>query len=129
MKKKKVAMRYSKALLLLGETVDQRELYLDELNRFLLSFREDPQGRKFLLSPIFSTRERKKALGRISDTLGFSRITRNFLQVLIDNDRLSEIENIVMAYREMVDERSGRVRVVIRSASAVSSPFLEKIRT
>jgi F-type H+-transporting ATPase subunit delta len=60
---------------------------------------------------------RKKAVvGRIADLLKLSRITRNFLFVLVDHRRIGILSEIIRSFEETVDERLGFARAEIHSA-------------
>jgi F-type H+-transporting ATPase subunit delta len=60
---------------------------------------------------------RKRAVvGRIADTLKLSRITRNFLYVLIDHRRISGLPDILHSLEVIVDERLGFARAEVSSA-------------
>jgi F-type H+-transporting ATPase subunit delta len=60
---------------------------------------------------------RKRAVvGRIADTLKLSRITRNFLYVLIDHRRISGLPDILHSFEVIVDERLGFARAEVSSA-------------
>ena len=128
MKKKTAARRYAKALLLLAQPKNKTDEYAEELGRFLDVFRRDGEIRGVLLSPIFDANERKRIVCRAVDMLELSRTIRNFLQILIDKERMGELETIVGAYREMADEMGGRVRVILRSATAPPPDLFDKIR-
>ena len=60
---------------------------------------------------------RKRAVvGRVADILELSRITRNFLFVLIDHRRIAEFGDVVNAFERILDERLGFARAQVASA-------------
>jgi len=127
-KKKTAALRYAKALLLLAQPKNKTDEYAEELGRFLDVFRRDGEIRGVLLSPIFDAAERKRIACHVVDRLGLCGVVKNFLQILIDKERMGELENIVGAYREMADETGGRVRIALRSATTIPPDLFDKIR-
>jgi F-type H+-transporting ATPase subunit delta len=52
----------------------------------------------------------------------------NFLHVLNDHDRLALLPAIVPAYRELLEQRLNRTRILVRSAVALTPEQLERIR-
>jgi len=69
------------------------------------------------------TRPRKRAvISRLGQSLGISNITRNFLLVLVDHRRTSELSSIIAAFEKMVDERLGILQVEVASARELRPP-------
>ena len=128
MKKRALASRYAKALLLLAQSEGKTDEYAEEMRRFMVAFEEDSEIKKALLSPIFDAVERKRIVREMADLLTLSRAVRNFLQILIAKERMGEIKSIFEAYRNMADEIAGRVRVKIRSATTIPPNLFAKIR-
>ena len=64
-------------------------------------------------------RARKAVIGRLADLLKLSRITRNFLLVLIGHRRIVLLSEILAAFEIVLDERSGYIRAEIASAAAL----------
>lgn len=75
----------------------------------------DPLLANFFLGGLIGREQRDKTLkaafeGRASDLL------LNFLYVVNDHDRLELLRPILAAYRQLLDERTGKVRIKVRSA-------------
>jgi F-type H+-transporting ATPase subunit delta len=75
----------------------------------------DPLLANFFLGGLIGRDQRDKTLrtafeGRASELL------LNFLYAVNDHDRLDLLGPIVTSYRKLLDERTGRIRVVVRSA-------------
>jgi len=111
-----------------GPARGQTALVLEELEGLVGEvFRRDPQLEEFLSSPAV-TRDRKgevlrKAFqGRVSDT------TLHFLLVLNDHERLDVLRATAAAYRELYEERSGRMKVLVRSAVPLDEDQQERLR-
>ena len=54
--------------------------------------------------------------------LKLSRITRNFLFVLVDHRRIASLGDIIRTFEQVVDERLGFARAEISSASELTEP-------
>jgi F-type H+-transporting ATPase subunit delta len=88
--------------------------------------RTDPTLEAFFTSPAVTRRTRGPVLaalhGSVSPLLG------NFLGVLNQNNRLDLLRPIAAAYRDLLDKRAGRVRVVVRSAVPLSDEQQDDLR-
>jgi len=112
----RVAKVYAEALYRAAESRGQTKEVLDEFDTLVTGvFKADPKIEGFLTSMIVA-RDRKADLiknvfeGRASETLV------NFLSVLNDHERLDLLRPILTAYRELYDQKAGRIHVKVRSA-------------
>jgi F-type H+-transporting ATPase subunit delta len=128
MKKKRVAYRYAKALLLLAQSENKADQYAEELRRFMDAFDQDREMKRALLSPVFDAAERKRLVRDLAGPLTLSETIINFLQILIDKERMGQAKDIFESYRDMADEAGGKVRVKVRSATALPPDLFFKIR-
>ena len=59
-------------------------------------------------------------MGRIAGILNLSRITRNFLFVLVDHRRVASLPEIIHTFELLVDERLGFARAEVSSPAEMS---------
>jgi F-type H+-transporting ATPase subunit delta len=92
----------------------------------LKSFEEIVNGaselRNILLSPAVSSARKRAVVARFAETLPLSRLTRNFIYVLIDHRRIPMLGEIREAFELIVDERLGLVRAEVKSAAQLADP-------
>jgi F-type H+-transporting ATPase subunit delta len=88
---------------------------LGELRSFESAFRS-AELRNALITPAVPPARKRAVIGRVGDILGLSRITRNFLFVLIDHRRIAELSDVVNAFDQILDERLGFARAQVASA-------------
>ena len=88
---------------------------LGELRSFASAL-ESPELRNALITPAVPPARKRAVIGRVADILGLSRITRNFLFVLIDRRRIAEFSDVVNAFEQILDERLGFARAQVASA-------------
>jgi F-type H+-transporting ATPase subunit delta len=69
-----------------------------------------------LASPGISRPRKRAVIGRLVESLGVSRIVRNFLFVLVDHRRTANLSGIIDAFEKLVDERLGTLKVDVASA-------------
>ena len=81
----------------------------------------------FFVSPAVTRRTREPVLeAALKDNA--SPLVGNFLRVLNQNNRLDLLRAIAAAYRDLLDQRAGRVRVTVRSAVALSEEQQDALR-
>ena len=111
-----VARVYAEALLNSAQKAGQTEEMVEDLNALVNEvLPRDPYLEAFLTSRAVGRERKAHALraafhGRASD------LFLNFLLVLNDHDRLEALRAIAATVRDLFEERSGMVRVQVRSA-------------
>lgn len=114
-----IASRYANALV---DVVTGRTAPLDpqqavrELRSFADALAASDALQNALISPAVPPGRKRAVVGRIADTLGLSRVIRNFLFVLIDHRRTPATRDIAETFELAVDEWLGFTRADIRSA-------------
>ena len=84
-----------------------------ELHAFADALHASPELRQALATPAVPVNRKRAVVGRIADVLKLSRITRNFLFVLVDHGRMNALPEIVQRFEEIVDERQGFARAEV----------------
>ncbi len=114
-----VSLTYGAALFEAAKELGKEEDFLTELATLDTVLKEDGEIGEFLNSPAIPGEEKKKIL---SDTLGenFSREMLNFLFVLTDKGRTSEISKIRRQYIRLYDAEIGVAEGEIFSAEPLS---------
>ena len=123
----KVSKRYAKALFSLGQEDGNFEQYGRELFEFAEFFRENEDFRKVASNPIFALEDRKKILEIVLDGSSFSGLMKNFLNLLLDKNRIEAIEAIAEHYSGLTDAVSGVARAEILTAMPLKNEVLEGI--
>jgi F-type H+-transporting ATPase subunit delta len=111
-----VAKRYADALFELGEEHDQLQIFEEELTSFVDAFEASEQLQHTLLNPGIELEERHRVTRQIAKHWDLSEMTRNFLLLLLDNDRVDALPRIVETFRERLDESRDRLRAEVTSA-------------
>ena len=122
-----IASRYARALAdVVMASGDYRKV-LAELEDFGEAYRESPELREVFASPAITLPDKVKVLEAIGRRLGESRVTLNFLRLLLANYRMPLLEEAVQAYRKISNEREGIVQVTITSSSELSESERESV--
>lgn len=122
-----IAKRYARALASVAGEQNHLEQTADELER-LSAWLDDADVKAAFESPNLSVAARRALVGRLAESLGLSELTRNFLTLLGERNRLDQYRPIVQAYQALVDRSLGRVRAKIHAATALDDASVEKIR-
>lgn len=98
-----------------------------ELEDLLELARENPRFSEFLSSRVIAKDNRGTSLDKIL-TGKISDLTRKFLQVLNQKDRLYHLPAIAVAFDSMVQEQFGRVEIDIFTAEPIDAPALNQMK-
>jgi F-type H+-transporting ATPase subunit delta len=87
-----------------------------QLRDFSDTFAGSNELREVLMNPSIPNEQKLKVLDAISGRIGMIPQVRNFLAVIMDHQRLAELEEILTEYHEIADEQSGFAEAEITSA-------------
>ena len=125
-----IARNYAETLLALAErhggaaTAQEFGTAADEL---ALLLEREPRVREFLETPRLGLETKKEALrGALSGRV--PELFLRFVMVVLDKRRQTLLRAIAAAYRGLLDERQGRVRVQVRIAHEPDAALQEEIR-
>ena len=116
----RLGRRYAHAVLGLAREEGTLEATGEELNRAAATF-EEPRLRPLVLSPVIDAGARLRTARGVVEALGLSPTVRNLIGLLAERDRLEILADLARWYDTLLDDELGRVRVAIRSATALSA--------
>lgn len=122
-----VAKRYARALAGVAAEENRLEQVAGELER-VSAWLDDADVKAAFDSPNLGANARRGLIGKLAESLELSELTRNFLSLLAERNRLDAFHGIVSAYQALVDRSLGRVRAVIRAATPLDDASIAKIR-
>lgn len=111
-----VARRYARALRDIGVAQGTYEQIGKDLEVFAKLVAGSAELSNALTNPIFPLSQRKSVLDQLSLRLGVLPAVRNFLMLVADRGRLSNLSDIARELAALVDEQAGRVRALLVSA-------------
>ena len=119
---------YAEALLNAAEKSGQADEVYQELRALVVDvFRRDPQLEAFLSSRAVSRAHKDEVLQKAFDGRAAD-VFSNFLHVLNAHDRLDTLRAVALAYRELYEQRAGRLRVQVRSAVPLQDDQQDRLR-
>lgn len=117
----KLSRRYARAIFELAAR--REEAVGAEVDSFLELY-EDPDLKKVLGNPAFDQARRNNIVVELAQLLGVSKLTTNFLSLLVTRDRMDGLRSIARDYRRLLDGARGRVDAKI----VVPRPLAEEQR-
>ena len=114
-----IAARYASALadVVTAPTSPLRpEDAVAELRAFETALRSSPPLHNALITPAVPGGRKKAVVSRVADILKLSRISRNFLFILVDRRRIALLAAVIQSFEVQVDERLGFARAEVASA-------------
>jgi F-type H+-transporting ATPase subunit delta len=123
-----IARRYARALLDIGVakgTFEQLGKDIDDLANAYSGSRDLGEA---LTNPVFPMARRRAVLESILGEMKVTPITKNFLLLLLDRERIPYLPAIARELRVMVDERAGRVRATLTSARPLPGEHVASVQ-
>ena len=115
-----ISKRYARAFFDIAKEEKQIEPYYDELDQFASLISQNKSLKDFLANPIFEQAAKKGVVEKLIVKFKLSGMTVNFIRLLVDKNRIDILGEIVVGYRQMMDETLKKVRVNVKTAYALS---------
>ena len=122
-----IARRYAQALLAIGQEDGNYEKYGQEVAAFAQMMSEAGLA-EALINPIYPAEIRRKILDQILAKSKFSAITLNFLGLLQDKGRISQVPAINAYYERLVDELNNVQRATVTTSAALSKSIQKEVK-
>jgi F-type H+-transporting ATPase subunit delta len=113
-------MPYAKAVFEIASARGQVEAMGQELDAVADQIAAEPALRDFFARPWVTPAAKRGAAIEIGTRLGLSQLTRDLMALAAGQGRAAQLTAIAGAYRELVDQSLGRVRVRVRTAVALT---------
>lgn len=110
-----IARRYAKALVQIGAEEGAVEKFNAELAAFNAVLAGSPALGSVLQSPAYGIEAKREILREVIGKLALSGTVANFIQLLLDRNRLGFLPEIAESYSTFADELSGVIRPTLAS--------------
>ena len=120
------ASTYAQALFEAALEQDELEETLENLKEFVNALHESEELREFYYGPQIPETQKRRAIDALTEEMSTS--TRNFLKLLIDNDRSEILEDVVPRFEDLVKEHQGKVEVELTTAIELSDETLDQVK-
>jgi F-type H+-transporting ATPase subunit delta len=92
-----------------------------QLSDFAETLAGSGELRELLMNPSIEIQQKIKVLDAMAARMGMSTQVRNFIAVILDHQRLAELDEIFSAYAEIVDEHSGAAEATVTTAHPLNA--------
>ncbi|MGH7267926.1 MAG: ATP synthase F1 subunit delta [Candidatus Rokuibacteriota bacterium] len=116
-----VARRYARALADLARAEGRLEPVGEELTRFERVLQDEGALANALTRPWVQPATKRAIVAGVTEQLGLSPLTRNFLALLAQRRRIAWLADILAAYRALADDAAGRARARVVSATPLTA--------
>ena len=124
-----VARKYARALLEIGRREKNQELLGKDLEKLWGLLQENKELRMVLFSPFYPAPRRKAIARRVGESLSLARSTLDFINLLIERDRMDHFPAVVKSYEELCDAVSNRLRASLASQGKLPPQLVGEIQT
>src|SRR5690348_12815140 len=121
-----LAVEYARSLLELANERHQAREIGQELDHLRDVLARDPEFREFLANPGISSVHRGQTIERVFSGRA-SELLYNFLRVANEKGRLGMLDQIALAYDQLLDEQLGNVEVDVTSAQPLNAEQVAQI--
>lgn len=123
-----IARKYSRALLEIGLKEGTHEALGQELEKMAQWLLAQKELRSVLGSSVYPAPIRKGIFQNLSRLLGLSAPMVDFVNLLIDRERMNYLPEICQSYRDLSDEMANRIRATLLTAKPLSPSLIGEIR-
>lgn len=122
-----IASRYAQALLEIGVEHQKYEALRDQITELASLFEQSKPFRTALLNPGLELEERRRVIEAVADRRDWDQMVVNFALLMVDNDRIALIPTVADELTRLVNEKTGKVRARVTSASELDGEQREAI--
>lgn len=116
-----IARRYARALLEVASEASRADAVGEQLSALVTALTQSRELADIFFNPAFSREQRTRVVEALLATLGkVEPVLANTLRLLVDRNRLDFLPDIARLYRDMADDKAGRVRGRVTSAAELS---------
>ena len=101
------SLQYANALADIALEQGAAEPVLKQLSEFGAAYAESAELRTFLATPGVTREVKHGVIEKLAARMGSSKIIRNFLFVMVDNQRTSLLPDILKAFQDAIRQRQG----------------------
>ena len=123
-----VARRYASALTDVVLTRNEAREVQDELKIWDEMLQSNPNLREVFANPTVALDKKRAVLNRLIEISKPRPTTANFLKVLLQNQRLTELGEINRKFAQVLDERAGVVAATVTTARPIAEAAYEQLR-
>ena len=117
---------YAEALFGAAREREELEATRDNLHEFVEALAENEELRLFYHGGQIPEHQKRRAIDGLTE--GMTTSARNFLKVLVDNDRTEIVDEVLLRFEDLVKDYLGRVEVELTTAVELSDETLNRVK-
>jgi len=122
-----LSRRYAKAILQIGVAQGNLDRIGNDLRALAAAMKESAELQTSLNNPAIRRSDRRNVLDALLTRLGAQPVTKNFVSLLLDGERLSSLPAIARELSSMIEARANRVTAEVVSAKPLNPTQLQQI--
>lgn len=123
-----IARRYAASFLDLAEESKGLDKAEKDLNELLAMLAASEELQFLVRNPLLGREDKKKGIFAIADAAKFEALTKSFLGVLCDNNRLQYLESIIKAVQIELTKRRGEIEAGVETAFALTNEQTKELQ-
>jgi F-type H+-transporting ATPase subunit delta len=120
--------RYARALLELAEEAGQLDATGKQLDALTEVWQGSAELRSAFENPGVGAEQRRAILGAVAQKLGLSPLVKNTTLLLSDRRRLRFLPEVADAFRQLAEQKAGRVRAEVTTAAAMPDAYFQELQ-
>lgn len=120
--------RYAAALYMAAAKGNKLDAVEKELGQVASLLSESKDFNSFVSDPSVPRKAKMDGIQAIMGKMNASDITKNFVNLLSDNNRLEELPKIVGKFGDIAAEQRGQVKAIVTTASGLGKAELQEIQ-
>lgn len=120
--------RYAAALYLAAAKGNQLDKVEKELGQITSLMAESKDFNNFVSDPSLPSQTRIEGLNAVLNKMGASDITKRFIDVVVENNRVQQLEKIIGKFGDIASEQKGQVKAVVTTAEGLDRAEVEQIQ-
>lgn len=122
-----IAGRYAAALYMAAAKADKLGAVEEELSQVAQMVNESRDFAEFIKDPSVPSVTKVEGLNSILEKMSASDITKNFVALLSDNNRLTELGHILGAFTDISAEQRGEVKALVTTAEELAREEVDEL--
>lgn len=123
-----IAKRYAKAMFLIAKELGSINSIYQEVSDFFGEINKNQKIKKLLLNRCVPQKLKLVFCNTILESQALSDVVKKFICVLIDHKRLSLLEKVLVAFKNLVNEHNNIRVVEVTFAKTMDSEIIDKIK-
>jgi len=119
--------RYARSLFAAAAERKALDAVREDLRAIHRLWKEQPELRSLLLNPGLSRMKVRAILTSLAERLGLHAVSRAFIDVLLDKDRLELLAGVQPVYERLILDHEGKIEVKVTTAVVITENLRQQI--